>query len=157
MIRLSFTPPEPGSPWYRTWDKAKQGDPANATDTDLQYKFFDVNVEMIVNDVEIISNRRFITLVDLSLSFAYTAKRILSGENAAFGFTESDEVIHLHNNGNLVTISSSKKPWRVSVDRKELTDALLNFSQQAYNHLVSEVPPLRENPTIQRFSPERLK
>ncbi|MFD0883367.1 hypothetical protein ACFQ08_02175 [Streptosporangium algeriense] len=157
MIQLSFTPPAPGSPWRKTWDRAKQRDLADITETDLQYKYFDVNVEMIVNDVEAISKTRFVTLVDLSLSFAYSTKRILSGEDAAFGFTESDEVIHLHNNGNLIIISSSKKPWQVSADRKELADAFLNFSREAYRHLTSEFPLLAKNPTIQSFSPERLQ
>ncbi|GGL66774.1 hypothetical protein GCM10010129_07750 [Streptomyces fumigatiscleroticus] len=93
MIHLSFSLPEPGSPWRRTWEVAKQGDPAGLAEIDLRYKFFGVNVEMVVDDVEIISKRRFVTLVDLALSLSHAERRISSGEDAAFGFTESEEVV----------------------------------------------------------------
>ncbi|MBG0855373.1 hypothetical protein I2W78_26880 [Streptomyces spinoverrucosus] len=154
MIHLSFSLPEPGSPWRRTWEGAKQGDPAGLAEIDLRYKYFGVNVEMIVGGVEAISKRRFVTLVDLALSLSHAERRISSGEDAAFGFTESEEVIHLRHDGDLIVVTSSKRAWRVSVEREELASSFSRFLREAYSHLTSEIPGLVTNPVIRQMLPE---
>jgi hypothetical protein len=58
VVYISVSLPESDSPWRRTWDGAKQCDPAGIAEIDLRYKYFGVNVEMVVNGVEIISARR---------------------------------------------------------------------------------------------------
>ncbi|MER7970711.1 hypothetical protein ABTX35_17260 [Streptomyces sp. NPDC096080] len=68
MIQLSLCLPESGSAWIKTWDAAKQGDPAAISEMGLRYKCFGVNFELKVGDVEIVSKKRFVALVDLSLS-----------------------------------------------------------------------------------------
>jgi hypothetical protein len=154
VIHLSFSLPEPGSPWLKTWDSAKQGDPAAITEMDLRYKHFGVNLELTVGDVEIVSKRRFVTLVDLALSLSGVVERISSGEDAAFGFTESEEVIHLRRDGDLIAVSSSMRPAQASVEREELVGEFVRFLQAAYSRLVAEIPELAANPVIQRFSPD---
>ncbi|MGW1012724.1 hypothetical protein [Streptomyces sp. NPDC001274] len=154
MIHLSLSLPEPGSPWRRTWEGAKQGDPARLAEIDLRYKYFGVNVEMVVDGVEVISKRRFVTLVDLALSLSRAERCISSGEDAAFSFTESEEVIHLRRDGDLIAVSSTKRPWRVAVEREELVDAFSGFLREAHSRLTSEIPGLATNPVIQKFSPE---
>ncbi|MGW0086564.1 hypothetical protein [Streptomyces sp. NPDC003393] len=153
MISLSFSLPEPDSPWHGTWEGAKQGDPAGITEMDLRYKHFGVNVEMVADGVEIISKRRFVTLVDLALSLSHAQRRILAGEDAAFGFTESEEVIYLRVDGDLASVSSSKRPWRVTVEREELAGAFSEFLREAYSRLTSEIPGLAANSVIQQLSP----
>ncbi|MEU9131812.1 hypothetical protein AB0D08_27495 [Kitasatospora sp. NPDC048540] len=148
MIHLSFSLPESASPWRRTWDGAKQGDPAGIAEIDLRYKYFGVNVEMIVEGVEIISKRRFVTLVDLALSLSGVIERISRGEDAAFGFTESDEVIRLRQAGESISVSSSKKQEQASVARDEILAELSEFLRSAHSRLIEEVPELRENPVI---------
>ncbi|MEW1640156.1 hypothetical protein AB0469_39615 [Streptomyces sp. NPDC093801] len=151
MIDLSFSLPESASPWRRTWDGAKQGDPAGIAEIDLRYKYFGVNVEMVVDDVEIISKRRFVTLVDLALSLRGVAERISRGEDAAFGFTESEEVISLRQAGDSISVSSSKKPGQASVARGELLEKISGFLQSAHSQLVEEIPELDENPVVRRI------
>lgn len=154
MIHLSFSLPEPRSPWRRTWEGAKQADPAGIAEVDLRYKYFGVNVEMVVDGVEVISKRRFVTLVDLALSISQAERRISSGEDAAFSFTESEEVIHLRRDGALIAVSSTKRPWRVTVEQEELVDAFAAFLREAHLRLTSEIPGLATNPVIQQFSPK---
>ncbi|WP_329312077.1 hypothetical protein [Streptomyces sp. NBC_01262] len=154
MIHVSFNLPDPGSAWLKTWDAARQGDPASITEMDLRYKYFGVNFELAVGDVEIVSRKRFVTLVDLALSLSGAVKRISSGDDAAFGFTENDEVIHLRRDGNLVAVSSSKHQVWAHVGREELVSEFLRFLQVAYSRLIEEVPGLSVNPVMQRISPE---
>ncbi|WNM35440.1 hypothetical protein RKE30_36310 [Streptomyces sp. Li-HN-5-11] len=148
MIHLSFSLPEPTSPWRRTWDGAKQGDPAGIAEIDLRYKYFGVNVEMVMGDVEIISKGRFVTLVDLALSLRAVVERIYHGEDAAFGFTESDEVIRFRQAGERILVTSSKNPGEASVTREELLEKLSEFLQSAHSRLVEEIPELGENPVV---------
>ncbi|MFE0681220.1 hypothetical protein ACFW17_10480 [Streptomyces sp. NPDC058961] len=152
MIDLSFSLPESASPWRRTWDGAKQGDPAGIAEIDLRYKYFGVNVVMVVGDVEIISKRRFVTLVDLALSLRGVAERISRGEDAAFGFTESEEVISLRQAGDSISVSSSKMPGQASVARGELLETISGFLQSAHSRLVEEIPELDENPVVRRIA-----
>jgi hypothetical protein len=154
VIHLSFSLPEPGSSWLKTWDSAKQGDPAAITEMDLCYKHFGVNLELTVGDVEIVSKRRFVTLVDLALSLSGVVECISSGEDAAFGFTESEEVIHLRRDGDLIAVSSSMRPAQASVEREELVGEFVRFLRAAHSRLVAEIPELAANPVIQRFSPD---
>jgi hypothetical protein len=154
VIHLSFYLPEAGSPWFKTWEAARRGEPAVITEMDLRYKYFGVNFELEIGDVKIVSKKRFVTLVDLALSLSGAVKRISSGEDAAFGFTESEEVIHLRQDGNLVSVSSSKHPVQGSVGRAELIGEFIRFLRAAYYRLVAEVPGLSANPVIQRISPE---
>ncbi|WP_421110448.1 hypothetical protein [Streptomyces sp. NEAU-S77] len=151
MIHLSFFPPELDSPWRRTWDAVKQGDPVAISEIDLRYKCFGVNAEMVVNGVEVISKSGFVTLVDLALSLSHVRQRISSGEDAAFGFTESEEVIHLRRDGGLISLSSSAQPWQVSVEPGELADAISGFLREAHSRLVADVPDLVANPVIRRL------
>ena len=155
MIHLSFSLPEPGSPWLKTWDNARQCNPAVIAEMDLRYKYFGVNFELVVGDIEVVSKKRFVTLVDLALSLSGAVKRISSGDDAAFGFTESEEVIHLRRDGDLVTVSSSMRPVQVSVRREELVDEFVRFLRAAHSRLAAEVPGLSANPVIQQFSPEQ--
>ncbi|WP_125506288.1 MULTISPECIES: hypothetical protein [unclassified Streptomyces] len=152
MIHLSFSLPEPGSPWLKTWDSAKQGDPAAITEMDLRYKHFGVNFELTVGDVEIVSKKRFVTLVDLALSLSGVVNRISSGDDAAFGFTESEEVIHLRRDGDLVVVSSSMRPAQASVERQEVVGEIVRFLRAVHSRLVAEIPELSANPVIRRFS-----
>jgi hypothetical protein len=45
-------------------------------------------------------------------------KRISSGGDAAFGFTEREGIIHFRQDGNFVKMSSSKRPVQASVGAK---------------------------------------
>lgn len=148
MIHLSFSLPEPASPWRRTWDGAKQGDPAGLAEIDLRYKYFGVNVEMVIGGVEIISKKRFVTLVDLALSLRGAVERISRGEDAEFGFTESEEVIRLSQAGESILVGSSKKQEQASVARNELLAEFSEFLRSAHSQLIEEIPELRENPAI---------
>ncbi|MFE9750052.1 hypothetical protein ACFYOT_34510 [Saccharothrix saharensis] len=152
MIHLSFDLPEPASSWRTTWDGARQDDPADIAEVDLRYKYFGVNVEMVVDDVEIISKSRFVTLVDLALSLRGAADRISRGEDAAFGFTESEEVIRLRQVDGHISVSSSKKPGDASVTREELLEKVSEFLQSAHARLVEEIPGLGENPVVRRIT-----
>ncbi len=154
MINLSFEIPAPGSPWRTTWDDRIQADPKLVGEMDLRYKLFGVNVEMTIDDIEIISKKKFVTLVDLALSISHATRRLSSGEDAAFGFTESAEVIRLHQDGDLISVSSSKHSWQVSLEREELMEALTEFLREAHSRLTEHLPELAENPVIQRFSPK---
>jgi hypothetical protein len=154
VIHLSFSHPEPGSPWLKTWDSAKQGDPAAISEIDLRYKYFGVNFELVVGDVEIVPKKRFVTLVDLALSLSSVLERISSGQDAAFDFTENEEVIHLRRDGDLVAVSSSTRPVQASAESEELVGEVVQFLRTAHSRLVAEIPELSANPVIQRFSPE---
>lgn len=154
-MNLSFSLPEPLSPWRRTWEQAKNGDPADIAEIDLRYKYFGVNVEMFVDDTEIISKSRFVTLVDLALSLHGVLDRISRGEDAAFGFTESEEVISFHQLGTNVAVSSSKRTIQASVPRDELLDTLSSFLYAAHARLVEEISELSRNPVIKKILPDR--
>lgn len=95
MIHISCSLPEPGSFWWDSWDKPQLGDPATIAEIDLRYKCFDVNAEMVVNGVEFVSKNGFVTLVDLALSIRGVTERLSRGDDAAFGFTQCSDVIHL--------------------------------------------------------------
>ena len=150
MIRLSFCLPEPGSSWFMTWEAAKQGDPASISEIDLRYKYFGVNVEMVVDDVEMISKKRFVTLVDMALSISEVVARISRGEDAMFGFTESEDVIRLHREVNSVSVESSRTGKCASVSRDELIDTFSTFLREVHSRLINEVPRLGENSTIRK-------
>lgn len=150
-MQLSFSLPESASPWSATWDEAKRHDPPGISEIDLRYKYFGVNVEMSVSDVEIISKKGFVTLVDLALSLRGVVERVSRGEDAAFGFTESDEVINLRQAGDSISVSSSKEPGQASVARAELLEKISDFLRSAHSKLVEEIPQLNENPIIQRI------
>jgi hypothetical protein len=152
MIHLSFSLPESASPWHRTWDEAKQGDPAGIVEIDLRYKYFGVNVEMVVGDVEIISKKRFVTLVDLALALRGVVERISRGEDAEFGFTESEEVVSIRQDGASISVSSSKKTGQASVARGELLEKISEFLQSAHSRLIEEIPELDDNPTVRRIA-----
>jgi hypothetical protein len=154
LIRLAFYLPGPGSAWLKTWDAVRQGDPAVMTEMYLRYKYCGVEFELTVGGVEIISRKRFVTLVDLALSLSSVVKRISTGEDAAFGFTESEEVIHLRQDGNLVVVSSSKRSLQGSVGREELIEEFRKFLREAFSRLIQEVPEFSANPVIRRISPE---
>ncbi|MER5429659.1 hypothetical protein [Streptomyces sp. NPDC002588] len=156
MIQFSFEVPKAGSPWRDTWDKAFQVNPAAISETDLCYKYFGVSAELVVGEVEVISSEGHLTLVDLALSLCHALSRLLSGEDAAIGFTEDDEIIRLRRDAGLVEITSSKHQWRVSVEREELVGAFGDFLREAHARLTGNVPGLADNPVIQRFSPEWL-
>ncbi|MGW4897782.1 hypothetical protein ACWEQL_36880 [Kitasatospora sp. NPDC004240] len=127
MISLSFPVPEPGSPWRRSWEAAAQGDPAAAPEIDLRYKHFGVNVELVVNGVAIIPKGRFATLFDLTLSLCGISDRISQGEDATFGFTESEEVISVRQAGKMVSISSSRREEQAIAPSGELLPELYDF------------------------------
>ncbi|MFH8746617.1 hypothetical protein ACH4GK_14750 [Streptomyces rimosus] len=151
-MRISFSVPELGLPWRSTWEVAKRDTPEGIAEIDLRYRYFGANVEMVVDDVEVISKRRFVTLVDLALSLSHAERRILSGEDAAFGFTESEEVVHLRRDGDLIAVTSSNHPWRVTVGRGELVGAFSGFVQKVHSLLTSEIPGLSANPVMRRIS-----
>jgi hypothetical protein len=151
MISLSFSLPDASSPWRATWDDAKSKDPASLGETTLRYKFFGVSFRLATRDTEIFPEGRIVTLVDLALSLSFAVNRISSGQNAAFGFTETDEVIHLSQSENSLTVSSTKNPTVVSVSRQEFVDETARFVQAAYSRLTSEIPELSKNPVVQRL------
>ncbi|MEV7026542.1 hypothetical protein [Kitasatospora sp. NPDC093558] len=152
MIHLSFSLPEPASPWHETWDDARRGDPSGISEGDLRYRYFGVNVEMIVDSVEIISKRRFVTLVDLALSLRGVAERISRGEDAAFDFTESEEIISFRRAGDSISVGSSRRPGRGSVAPGELLEKISEFLKSAHSRLVEEIPGLDENVTVRRIA-----
>ncbi|MFJ9617992.1 hypothetical protein [Streptomyces noursei] len=153
MIHLSFNAPAPGAPWRKTWDSVSRVDTENISEMDLRYKHFGASVDMTIGDVEIISKNRFVTLVDLALSISHAIGRLSAGEDAALGFTESEEVIHLRRDGDLVEISSTKRPFVVSVENGELVRAFEGFLEGVHSHLTTSFPGLIENPVIRRLSP----
>jgi hypothetical protein len=153
MIHFSIEVPSAGSPWRTTWDRAGQVSPATISETDLCYKYFGAQVELVVDGVEVISGQGYVTLVDLALSLRHALHRLSSGENAAIGFTESDEVIRLQRDGHLIVITSSKHEWRVPVEREELVEAFIEFLREAHSRLTVGVPGLADNPVIRQFSP----
>ncbi len=120
---------------------------------DLRYKYFAANVELSVNGVEFISKRRFVTLVDLALSISGVVRRVSSGGEAAFGFTESDEVVRVTRDGDLVRLSSSNRPEVVSLPQDELIVEFRRFLHSVHSRMVAEVPELVRNPTVQKILP----
>lgn len=109
---------------------------------------------MTVGGVEVVSKRRFVTLVDPILSLSHAERCISSGEDAAFGFTESEEVVHLQHGGDFIAVTSSKCPWRVAVEREELASALSKIIRETYSHLTSGVPGLVADSVIRKVLPE---
>ncbi|MEV7283709.1 hypothetical protein AB0O01_03930 [Streptomyces sp. NPDC093252] len=93
-------------------------------------------------------------LVDLALSLFRAAQCILSGEDAVSGFTESEEVIQLCCDGDLVAVTSSNHSWRVAVEGEELGRVFSEFCRDAYAILTSEIPGLAANPVIRRMVPQ---
>ncbi|MEU4769830.1 hypothetical protein AB0H12_42095 [Actinosynnema sp. NPDC023794] len=152
MVSLSFDLPAPSSPWRRTWQAAGRGDPSAIPEIDLRYKYFGVNVELVAGGVQIISKKGFVTLVDLALSLCGVAERLSRGENASFGFTEREEVIGFHLDGETVTVTSSKDPQSAVAARAELLAELGTFVRTAHARLVDEIPALSDNPVIDRLA-----
>ncbi|MGW4214792.1 hypothetical protein ACWEIJ_42880 [Lentzea sp. NPDC004789] len=148
MIRLSFDISEVETPWRATWGSAGPVNPVIISETALCYKCFAVHVRFVIDDIEIISRTRGITLVDFALSLQYALKRLVSGDDASIGFTESDEVIRLQVEGKAVVVTSSKREWRVAVSTDEVVPAFAGFVEEAYSRLVESVPGLAENPVI---------
>src|SRR5512139_1901607 len=151
MIHISFNLPDPESPWRKTWDDLKALDSAKVGEMDLRYKYCGVRLGFIVDGAEVVSPSRYVTLIDLALAFSFALRRMSSGEDAAFGFTESDEVIHLRQGDGCVHISSSEKTDTFSAGGDELADELRSFVRAAYSTLLEEVPGLSANPIIQRL------
>jgi hypothetical protein len=151
MVSSSFDLPVPSSPWRRTWQAAERGDPSAIPEIDLRYKYFGVNAELVAGGVRIISKDGFVTLVDLALSLCRVAERLSRGENASFGFTEREEVISFHLDGETVTITSSKNPQPAVAARGELLAELRTFVRTAHARLVGEIPALAGNPVINRL------
>ncbi|NUK51711.1 hypothetical protein HRW14_15800 [Streptomyces lunaelactis] len=156
MIRFSFEVPNAESAWRDTWDRAFQVNPEAISEMDLCYKYFGVSVELVVDEVEVISSDGHVTLVDLALSLCHALSRLSAGEDTAIGFTEDDEVIRLRREADLVAITSSKHQWQVSVEQEELVGAFVDFLREAHARLTVNVPGLADNPVVQRFSPEWL-
>lgn len=140
MIHISCSLPEPGSFWWDSWDKPQLGDPATIAEIDLRYKCFDVNAEMIVNGVEFVSKNGFVTLVDLALSIRGVTERLSRGDDAAFGFTQCSDVIHLRQTGESIVISSSEKLKRASAARAQLLAQFSDFLRSARSRLAEEIP-----------------
>ncbi|MFD5620937.1 hypothetical protein [Streptomyces yangpuensis] len=155
MIHFSFTLPDPDSPWRETWDRAEHANPADISEMDLRYKYFGVRARLTVDDVEVISDRGFVTLVDLALSIAWAGKQIAAGHDSAFNFTEAAEVIRLHADGQRIEMSSSVKPWTVTVARDQLLGEFTKLRQEAHACLITQVPGLAEHPVIRRIPPEQ--
>ncbi|CCB73215.1 MULTISPECIES: hypothetical protein [Streptomycetaceae] len=153
MIELSFSAPDPASPRRKTWQRALQVNPAEIPEIDLRYKLFGGAVKFIANGVEIISTRKFVMLADLALSLHDAASRISRREDAAIGFTESEEVILFHSSGETVTIESSRKSEQSTVSRDELLESLSQFVRAVYRQLISDIPGLVDNPVIQQIGP----
>jgi hypothetical protein len=151
---MSFALPGPDSPWLKTWERAKDSNPITLGEMDLRYKYFGVNIELIVGDVEIVSKTGFVTLVDLALSLTQVVQQLASGQDAAFGFTESEEVIHLRQRGDTVEVDSSSSSKHGSANREEVGQEIVRFVRAAHARLVTEIPQLSENPIIQRISLE---
>ncbi|WP_406466230.1 hypothetical protein OHB07_38235 [Streptomyces sp. NBC_00111] len=156
MIRFSFEVPNAESAWRDTWDSAFQVNPEAISEIDLCYKYFGVNVELVVDEVEVISSDGHVTLVDLALSLCHALSRLSAGEDTAIGFTEDDEVMRLRREADLVAITSSKHQWQVFVEQEELVGAFVDFLREAHDRLTVNVPGLADNPVVQRFSPEWL-
>lgn len=152
MLQISFSLPAPSSPWWNTWESAKQRDVASLNELDLCYHYFEVDVEMVVGGAEIISSPRYLTLVDLALSLQGVMELIAIGKDAEFGFTESGEIIYLDLTGDVVSVSSSDHELQGTVDREELMQKLAEFLRVAHLRLVREVPELVDNPVIQRIA-----
>ncbi|WP_411104985.1 hypothetical protein [Streptomyces sp. cmx-4-9] len=155
MIEFSFTLPEPESPWHTTWDRVQQVNTADISEMDLRYKHFGVRAQLTINDVEVISNRGFITLVDLALSVSWVGKCLAAGEDSAFNFTEGAEVIRLHVEGDRIAMSSSVKPWATSVAREQLLEAFAELRNEAHACLTARVPGIADHPVIRRFAPDQ--
>ncbi|MET8824956.1 hypothetical protein ABZX40_24745 [Streptomyces sp. NPDC004610] len=94
------------------------------------------------------------TLVDLVLSHFRTVQCISSGEGAVFDFTESEEVIQLCCDGDLVAVALSNHSWRVAVEGEWLRRAFSEFRRDAYAILTPEIPGLAANPVIRRIVPQ---
>lgn len=151
MITLSISLLDPGSPWLRTWDDVRGVDPATLSEMDLRYKYFGVGFRLAVGGIEIIPQGKVVTLVDLMFSLSFALESILSGQDAAFDFTEYDDIIRLRQESDLVIVSSSKGSVEGSVNREEFLGEAVRFLGECFSRLVAEVPELSINPTIQRL------
>lgn len=156
MIDISFSLPAASSPWRQTWDDARRLDPKVISEMDLRYKYFGVNVELVVGGLELISRRKFVTLVDLALSFRGVVDRVSRGEDATFGFTESANVINIRQQEGGLSVGSSTRSEIASVSSEELVDGLSRFIREAHGKLLQEIPGLAGNPIIQRLGPSAV-
>lgn len=151
MIVLTFTLPPVGSAWRQTWSLPVNCDPLTVSEIDLRYKYFAANVELAVNGVVFIRPSRHEPVIDLGLSCKHVERRLALGEDAAFGFTERPEVIHIRGVGRLVWIESSELPLRAKAERSSLLVELARFRESVYRRLVDDVPGIGGNPVVQRL------
>lgn len=151
MITLSISFPDLESPWLRTWDDVRGKDPATLSETDLRYKYFGVGFRLTVGGIEIVPQGQVVTLVDLMFSLSFALERISSGRDAAFDFTEYDDVIRFRQESDSVIVSSSKGSVEGSVNREEFLGEAVRFLGECFSRLVAEFPELSVNPTIQRL------
>jgi len=149
VVQLSFDVPGAGAPWGDTWTLPKGVDPAAVSEIDLCYKYFGVRVRFVVDEVDVISDRRHLTLVDLALALVNATDRLSAGQDAAIGFTESEEVIRLRVEGSQVAITSSTHPWRAVAGCEQLVGEMKSFLRGVYAHLTGQVPGLAENPVVE--------
>ncbi|ANZ41925.1 hypothetical protein BBK82_44340 [Lentzea guizhouensis] len=149
MVQLSFDVPGAGEPWGDTWTLPKGSDPAAVSEIDLCYRYFGVRVRFVVDQVDVISDRRYLPLVDLALSLVNATDRLSAGRDATIDFTESEEVIRLRVEGSQVAITSSKRAWRAVAGREKLVGEMRNFLRGAYSRLTGQVPGLAENPVVE--------
>ncbi|WP_158710288.1 hypothetical protein [Streptomyces sp. NRRL F-5126] len=150
-MHLSFSVPSQESPWIKTWESIQPQNAAEVSEMDLRYKYFGVAVEMSAGGVDFISKNKYVTLMDLGLSFRDVIAKVSAGRDAAFGFTESEEVIRVRHVGEYVSISSSNSSAQASVSRSDFVAHLSSFVRRARNVLLREVPELGNNPVLQRM------
>ncbi|MFY1598257.1 hypothetical protein [Micromonospora sp. WMMD737] len=151
VIQLDFSVPKPGSAWRETWRLRDGSDPATVSEMDLRYKYFGAQVDFAIDDMTVISKVGHVTLVDLALALRHAEGRLSSGEDAAFGFTESSKVVRLEGPGPVISVRPSVSSESAQVSRQQLVPALATFRESVYQRLIVEVPGLEGNPTIQKL------
>ena len=137
--------------WRKTWEAARGVNLANATEVDLRYKSFGVNVSLVMGETEIVSPRRFVTPVDSALSIRNVMESIVRGEDSGFGFTESEEIISFRKEGDRISVISSTKPVRSEVTADELISEFSHFLWSAHSFLLNELPDLGGNAVAGRM------
>jgi len=128
-------------------------DPVTISEMDLRYKYFGGRVEMVIGDIEFISKRSNITLVDLALSLRWVVDRISQGRDAVFGFTEKEDRVTLRWIDGNVAVESSPGEKYATAEPGELIAKLAEFTGLVYSKLLEAAPGMAENPTIQRIAP----
>ena len=151
--RSDVTLPPVGSAWRETWSLPVNRDPITVSEMDLRYKYFAANVDMTVSGMPFIRPSGHHPIIDLGLSLKWVEKRLAVGDDAAFGFTEHLEVIHIRGAGPTVAIESSEFSYRAEADRSTLLAELARFTESVYQRLVQEVAGIGGNPVVQRLRP----